>query len=158
MSTRSMRHRPLLKPAERELWRSFVRVNAALMRRLDDELRAETGLSLSAVEVLWVLTSAPGNRVRMTDLAEHLVFTRSGVTRLVDRLERDGLVVRGEVDEDARGRFTILTRRGFELFEAAAKVHVDSLRGLFFAELGEPAMRDLASILHRLEERLGPND
>ena len=153
-----MRHRPLLKATERELWRSFVRVNAALMRRLDDELRAETGLSLSAVEVLWVLASAPGNRVRMTDLAEHLVFTRSGVTRLVDRLERDALVVRSEVDEDARGRFTILTPRGFELFEAAAKLHVDSLRVLFFAQLGEPAMRDLASILRRLEERLDPND
>ncbi len=150
-----MRHEPLLNVEERTVWRTFLRLHAGLTRRLDDELRADLGLSLSAFEVLWVLSTEPGNRVRMTELADHLVFTRSGVTRLVDRLERDGLVVRGEVGEDLRGRYAVLTREGFDLFEEAAIAHVDALRELFFAPLRGRRLGELGALLSRIEGGLG---
>lgn len=149
-----MKHKPLLTDDQRDLWRSFVRVQAGLTRRLDESLRHETGIGMNAVELLWVLAIARGNKMRMTDLADHLVFTRSGVTRLVDRLERDGLVVRENADDDLRGRYTTLTRKGFDLFERAAATHVDDLRELFFCELDERRAKQLTSVLERLDARL----
>ncbi|MBV8478685.1 MAG: MarR family transcriptional regulator [Actinobacteria bacterium] len=150
----TMKHRPLLSPVERDTWRSFIRVHAALTRRLDDDLRRDLGIGVSSIEVLWVLAAEPGNRMRMTDIADHLVFTRSGVTRLVDRLERDGYVTRCEADEDLRGRYTILTRKGFDLFEEAAALHVDGLRELFFSQLGGD-LAEFACLLERVEAGLG---
>jgi DNA-binding MarR family transcriptional regulator len=151
---KGLRHKPLLNVEERTVWRTFLRLHAGLTRRLDDELRASLGLSLSAFEVLWVLTTEPENRIRMTELADHLVFTRSGVTRLIDRLERDGLVVRGEVGEDLRGRYAILTREGFDLFEEAAAAYVDKLRELFFAPLRGRPLGELGTLLCRIDEGL----
>jgi DNA-binding MarR family transcriptional regulator len=151
-----VRHRPLLKKSERDVWRSFLRLHASLTRRLEEELRAETGLSLSALEVLWALITAPDNRLRMTEVADHLVFTRSGVTRLIDRLERDGLVTRGDVDDDLRGRFTVLTPLGFDRFEDGARKHVAALRRLFFAEFCGNELDELRAILDRLERRVSP--
>jgi DNA-binding MarR family transcriptional regulator len=132
-----------------------MRVQAELTRRLDEELRAEMGIGLNALEVLWLLAIARGNRLRMTDLADHLVFTRGGVTRLVDRLERDGLVLRENVDEDLRGRYTILTRKGFDRFEEAARLHVDALGELFFGKLSERQLTQFNVLLCRVGEGLG---
>ena len=117
------------------LWRRFVETHVAILRRLDDDLRAEHGLSLSSFEVLYELVVAPRNRLRMAELADRLLFTRSGVTRLVDRLERDGHVERNDCAHDGRGVYAILTERGFETFEAAAAPHVDGVRRLFFDRL-----------------------
>lgn len=149
-----MKHKPLLTDDQRDLWRSYVRVQAALTRKLDDSLRAETGMGLNALELLWLLAIADGNRVRMTDVADHLVFTRSGVTRLVARLERDGLVTRECADDDLRGRYATLTRKGFDVFEDAARCHVDALRELFFSELDDRRAKQLKSVLARLGARL----
>ena len=150
----TVNHRSLLSPMERDTWRSFVRVYAGLTRRLDEDLRREIDIGLSAIEVLWVLAIEPGNRMRMTEIADHLFFTRSGVTRLVDRLVRDGYVTRCDADDDLRGRYTILTRKGFDLFEQAAKLHVDGLRELFFSKLGGE-LAGFAGVLERLELGLG---
>ena len=128
-------HTSLLSREDRLLWRRFVETHAAIVRRLDDDLRAQSGLSLSSFEVLYELVRAPGNRLRMAELADRLLFTRSGVTRLVDRLERDGLVERNDCAHDGRGVYAILTERGFETFEAAAAPHVDGVRSLFLDRL-----------------------
>ena len=85
--------------------------------------------------MLWELIRAPGNRLRMAELAERLLFTRSGITRLVDRLERDGFVERDECAHDGRGVYAILTEKGFDTFEAAAVPHVEGIRRLFFDPL-----------------------
>jgi len=149
-----VKHQPLLSPLERDTWLSFVRVHTSLTRRLDDDLRRELGIGISSIEVLWVLAVEPGNRMRMTDIADHLVFTRSGVTRLVDRLEQAGYVTRCGADEDMRGRYTILTRKGFDLFETAAKLHVEGLRELFFSRLNG-GLAEFAGLLERIEAGLG---
>jgi DNA-binding MarR family transcriptional regulator len=145
-------HTSLLSREDRVLWRRFVETHAAIVRRLDDDLRAQSGLTLSSFEVLYELVRSPGNRLRMAELADRLLFTRSGVTRLVDRLERDGLVERNDCAHDGRGVYAILTERGFEMFEAAAAPHVDGVRRLFFDRLDGSD-----DVLHRLLLQLSPD-
>ena len=141
----------LLSREERVLWRRFVETHAAIVRRLDEDLRAQSGLTLSSFEVLFELVRAPGNRLRMAELAERLLFTRSGVTRLVDRLERDGFVARNDCVHDGRGVYAILTQAGFDTFEAAAAPHIDGVRRLFFDRLD-----GWDDVLRRLLHQLAP--
>ncbi len=95
---------------ERELraWRGLLRVHAALTKALDAELESEHRLPLSSYEVLLHLAFTDGERLRMSDLADAVVLSRSGLTRLVDRLERDGLIARESCPSDARGSYARL--------------------------------------------------
>jgi len=142
-------HKSLLTDEERGIWRSFVVMNFAINRALDAELRIQSGLTLPEYEVLWELTQAPENRLRMRELAKHLLFTRSGVTRLIDRLEDAGYVERDDVDNDGRGVFASLTKAGFGAFEDAAVDYIASLRRHFFEPLRSdlPTMRKLLARL-----------
>jgi DNA-binding MarR family transcriptional regulator len=151
VATRSSRfiHTSLLSDEERALWHAFVGVHAAIVRQLDDELGAAAGLSLSSFEVLYELIQAPGNRLRMSDLADRLRFTRGGITRLIDRLERAGYVERSSSDDDGRGIEAAVTRLGFEVFEASAPAHIAGVRRVFFDHLAGDAAA-LGRILERL--------
>jgi hypothetical protein len=91
-----------LEPAELGAWRGMLRVHSALVKALDAELLATHGLPLTSYEVLINLQAAPGRRRRMAELADGVLLSRSGTTRLVDRLERDGLLVRDTCDSDGR--------------------------------------------------------
>jgi len=143
-------YQPLLSGAEREAWTGFLFVHAALTRALDDDLRANHGLAYNAFELLALLALAPGRRLRMAELAELLVFTRSGITRLIERLERQGYVERRECSDDARGVNAILTEQGFLLFEQAARTHVARLRELFFGRLEQLSLAELNQLWQRL--------
>src|SRR5215210_1159144 len=94
-----------LTPAELGAWRGLLRVHAALVRELDAELDAAHDLPLTSYDVLIYLRSAPGKRLRMADLADSVLLSRSGLTRLVDRLVREGLIVRDTCESDGRGSF-----------------------------------------------------
>src|ERR1700737_5372285 len=96
-------HQPPLSVAEREAWTGFLFAHAALTRALDDDLRANHGLAYNAFELLALLALAPGHQLRMAELAEQLVFTRSGIPRLIERLERRGFVERRGVRGGRRG-------------------------------------------------------
>ena len=144
-------HASLLSHTELVLWRRFIETHAAIMGSLDEDLRSHSGLTLSSFEVLYQLVGAPANRLRMAELADRLLFTRSGVTRVVDRLERDGYVERNECAHDGRGVYAILTQRGFDTFEAAAGPHIDGVRRLFFDRLD-----GADDVLRRLLLQLGP--
>jgi DNA-binding MarR family transcriptional regulator len=149
-TTQRFVHKRLLTREERGIWLLFLTLNFAINRALDRELRLRSGLTLAEHEVLYELTSAPGNRVRMRDLADHLLFTRSGATRLIDRLEAAGYVVRDGCDQDGRGVFANLTESGFEKFEAATVDYVAVLRRHFL----DPLRGDLDTmrgLLQRLE-------
>ena len=93
-------------------WRAFLYAHAAVMRELEAQLVAERGMTLAEYDALVQLASAPGARLRMSDLAARVLLSRSGVTRLVDRLERQGLVRRESCGSDARGAFAALTPAG----------------------------------------------
>ena len=120
-----------LAPEELGAWRGLLRVHAALVKALDDELEAEHGLPLSSYEVLIHLREAPGQRLRMAELAERALLSRSGMTRLVDRLERDGLLARDKCEKDARGCFAVLTPDGSAYLERVRPTHLDGVRDRF---------------------------
>lgn len=118
---------------ERELraWRGLLRVHASLSKALDADLEAAHGLPLSSYEVLMHLAGAPDGRMRMCNLAESVILSRSGLTRLVDRLEREGFIAREPCEDDARGSFAVVTTTGREKLAAARVTHLAGVRALF---------------------------
>ena len=121
------------KLSERELraWRGMLRTHATLTKALDAELEAEHGLPLSSYEVLLHLADAEDERMRMSDLAATVILSRSGLTRLVDRLEREGLIERQSCPSDARGSFATLTAAGRRKLAAARTTHLAGVRSMF---------------------------
>jgi DNA-binding MarR family transcriptional regulator len=108
-------------------WRAFLTAHARITRRLDEELRAEHDLSLAEYDALLQLAEAPGRRMRMHRLADEVLLSRSGVTRLIDRLVRDGSVERDSCVTDARGAEAVLTQAGLDRLRNASATH---LRGI----------------------------
>jgi DNA-binding MarR family transcriptional regulator len=139
-----------LEPGELRAWRAFLEAHAVVTRRLEAELAAQANLPLAHYDVLVQLAFAPEGRLRMHELAERVLLSRSGVTRLVDRLESEGLVRRATCASDARGAFASLTDAGLARLRDATPVHLDGVRR-HFADLLRPAELDqLATLLERL--------
>jgi DNA-binding MarR family transcriptional regulator len=132
------------------VWRHYLRGHATVTRALEAELLARQELSLAAFDVLAELAQAPERRMRMTELADAVLLSRSGVTRMVDRLERLGLVTRGRVEEDGRGIAATLTDQGQEQLDRASVTHVAAVQRHFVNRLDETDLRDLRRISRRL--------
>jgi DNA-binding MarR family transcriptional regulator len=113
---------------EQRTWRTLLRHQVYVLDRLDSELVAEHGLSLADYEILVELSEAPDRRLRMAELADGALVSRSRLTHRVDQLARDGLVVRQPCPTDRRGMFAVLTTKGAKLLERAARTHVASVR------------------------------
>ena len=139
-----------LSPAELGAWRGMLRVHTALVKALDAELAAAHDLPLSSYEVLITLESAPGRKRRMAELADSVLLSRSGMTRLVDRLEREGLLARDTCTDDGRGCFAVLTDRGAEVLATARPTHLDGVRERFLRHFSEDEMRTLAVMWERV--------
>jgi DNA-binding MarR family transcriptional regulator len=139
-----------LDPDERAAWLGFLRVYASIVRELDGELERAHGLSLSSYDVLVQLSIAPGDEMRMSELAEAALLSRAGITRLVERLERDGLVERRHGERDSRQVFAHITERGLERLAASAPTHFAEVRGRFLAPLTRPQKRAMADAWQRI--------
>ena len=133
-----------LDSAEMSAWHALIRAHSRVVRRLEAELEAEHALSLPAYEVLAHLSEAPEQRLRMTELARHAVLTPSGLTRLVDKLARDGLVERQRCGADARVVYAVLTESGMARLVAAYPTHVRGVREHYLDWLTE-AQKDAVS-------------
>jgi DNA-binding MarR family transcriptional regulator len=131
-------------------WRRFLRAHALVTRALESDLLAEQRLPLASYDVLVQLVEAPDRRLRMSELAERVLLSRSGLTRLVDRLEREGLVRREACDSDARGLFTVLTDAGLERLRAASPVHLRGVAEHAVGRLDDTEARTLADLLARM--------
>ena len=131
-------------------WRLFLQAHSTLVERLERELREQRDLPLTWYEVLLHLAAAPDGRLRMTDLAGSLLLSKSGVTRLVDRMEGAGLVARGTCDSDRRGSFAMLTDRGRALQRKAAPVHLRGVEEHFLAHLSPEEARALTSAFTKI--------
>ena len=145
----------MLSADELAAWRAFLRAHAHLTRQLETELMADADLPLASYDVLVQLSEAPGRRLRMTDLADRVLLSRSGLTRLVDRLERTGLVARAKCPNDARGTFTVLTDVGYERLRQAAPAHLDGVREHMTRHLDAPELAALTDLLTKLLQRDG---
>jgi DNA-binding MarR family transcriptional regulator len=139
-----------LTEAELDAWRGFLRAHAALVRVLDAELEAEHGLPITSYDVLVNIQGSEGERMRMRDLADAVLLSRSGLTRLVDRLEKDGLVRREACPSDARGSFACLTDAGRDALERARPTHLDGVRRRFLDQLEPGELERLAEIWERV--------
>jgi DNA-binding MarR family transcriptional regulator len=139
-----------LSPQELGGWRGLLRVHSALVKALDAELIATHGLPLTSYEVLINLQAAPGRRRRMAELADSVLLSRSGTTRLVDRLERDGLLERDTCDSDGRGCFAVLTDRGEELLSKARATHLEGVRERFLNHFDAAELEQMAAWWNRV--------
>ena len=131
-------------------WRNFLQAHAVLVRRLEADLLAEHQLPLASYDVLVQLVEAPDRRLRMTELAQRVLISRSGLTRLVDRLEREGLVRREACDDDARGLFAVLTEAGYQRLRRAAPTHLRGVASYAIGRLDDDQVVALADICARM--------
>src|SRR3954466_16394768 len=141
---------PSLSELELDAWRGFLRTYTTLVRELDDELTERHGLPVSSYDVLVQLDEAPGGMLRMSPLADAVLLSRSGLTRLVTRLENQGLIERQECKNDARGAFAVITPEGRARLNEARATHRAGVRDRFLDRLSERDQRNLAKIWSRL--------
>jgi len=135
---------------ELQAWRGLLCTHAMLAKRLDAELERVHGIPLSSFEVLHHLGAANEGRMRMCDLADSIHLSRSGLTRLVDRLERDGLLERCSCDHDARGAYACLTSKGREQLVAAKLTYVAAVRDHFLSHFDEQELGLLVGMWDRV--------
>jgi DNA-binding MarR family transcriptional regulator len=131
-------------------WRGFLQASRLITDALDADLRAGHGRTLSDYEVLLLLHEAEGQRLRMSELAERALVTRSRLTHTVDRLEADGLVRRRPVADDRRGAYAELTRPGVAALRAMAPTHLAGIRRDFLDHLSPADAEVLADVFERL--------
>ena len=137
-------------------WRAFLQAHARITRRLDEELQAAHGLSLAEYDALLQIARSPDRRVRMNVLANSVLLSRSGITRLVDRLEADGSVERIACSTDARGQEAVLTPAGLERLRTAAGTHLDGVRRYFLGRFDAVDLDAIERSLGRIAAALEP--
>jgi DNA-binding MarR family transcriptional regulator len=143
--------RDIVPPAQLGAWVAFLEAHARVFELLERELRDEEELHLTWYDVMVHLSAAPERRLRMQELADAILLSKSGLTRLVDRMEQAGLVRRVACPDDRRGTFAELTPAGLERLRATAPSHLRGVRE-HFADLLDD---DEAAQLERLLRRIG---
>lgn len=143
--------RPLNR-REMAAWRAFLTAHARVMRKLEAELVAEEGLSLAAYELLAALSDRVDRRARMTELTSLVFLSPSGVTRLVDKLVRDGYVRRERCESDARVVYAVLTDKGFGRLERAYPTHLRGVREHVVDRLDRHELENVTAAMNRLAE------
>jgi DNA-binding MarR family transcriptional regulator len=140
--------------SERELtaWSGFLRAHAQLIRDLDVELQEAHGLPLTWYDVLIQLELSPEKQLRMSELADSVLLSRSGLTRLVDRMEREGLVSRCRFEEDARGLLCQITEDGRARLKEANDTHIAGVRERFVDRFSGAELEALGAMLQRVHE------
>lgn len=133
------------------VWRSFLRAQAVVLRELERELDRDAALPLAWYDVLLTLAQAPGRRLRMADLADSVMLSRSGLTRLVDRIEKAGYVRREPSPDDARGTNTVLQPAGLRRLREAVPVHLAGVQRHWLAHFADDELRTLGALMQRLD-------
>lgn len=149
---------PWLSGDEQRVWRTYLEWSRRLFEALDRDLQDETDLELDDYGILAYLSESDQRQLRMTDLADRLTFSRSRLTRRVDRLVADGLIERRRCQLDGRVVYAGLTERGWEIVQSAAPSHVRSVRARLFDALGPADIAILDEMLPRLLTRLRESD
>jgi DNA-binding MarR family transcriptional regulator len=138
-----------------EPWRAFLQAHARVTRRLDEELRAEHDLSLAEYDALLSIAEAPDRRIRMRQLADRVILSKSGVTRLIDRLVLDGLVQRDACLSDARGAEAVLTTAGLDRLRRASRTHLRGIDEHFIAVVDDADLMVIQRSMRAVAERAG---
>jgi DNA-binding MarR family transcriptional regulator len=136
--------------AHMDAWKAFLRAQSGVLATLEDELQRERGLSLTAYEVLLHLSRAPAGALRMQELAHRAVLSKSGLTRLIDRMEKAGSVTRRACPSDRRGTFAVITEAGREMQALAAPIHLRGVREHFASRLSDQDALAIRAALSKL--------
>ena len=147
-----------IPPERMQVWQDFLRAHARLTEILGRELERERQLPLPWYDVLVTLSEARDGRLRMSELAAAVAFSRSGLTRLVDRMARDGLIVRRRSTTDRRVTFAELTAEGRNVLRRAAPTHLRGVDAYFTALVAEDEAQMLHRFFSRVLDRLGQLD
>jgi DNA-binding MarR family transcriptional regulator len=139
---------------EQRAWRAFLEASQLLFARLDRQLQRDAGLSHADYEILVRLSDADGQQLRMSELAEHTLFSRSRLSHAVARLERTGMVRRQSCPSDGRGTFAVLTPNGLAILTSAAPGHVEEVRRQVFDPLTPTQVDELRRISDAIRDRL----
>ncbi|SPL92601.1 Transcriptional regulator, MarR family [[Actinomadura] parvosata subsp. kistnae] len=146
-----------LTAEELAVWRMLQRAQVRITRHLESELLVAHDLPLASYEVLVQLAESPRRRLRMNDLADRVLLSRSGLTRLIDRLQRDGLVAREACADDARGLFAVLTEAGAARLAEATPTYLRGIRRQFLDMLDAGEIARVRVMLAKLgDEVSGP--
>jgi DNA-binding MarR family transcriptional regulator len=147
-----------LSPRDARLapWRAFLEAHARVSRRLDEELRTEHDLSLAEYDTLLAIAWAPERRIRMRLLADSILLSKSGVTRLIDRLVADGLVERIACASDARGAEAVLTKAGLDRLRSASTTHLRGIEEHFLRGFEPGDAETVERVMRRVAERSWP--
>lgn len=135
-------------------WVALLDAHSRLTARLESELEAHHGISLAQYEVLYRLSDAPGSRLRLNELTVHARMTKSGVSRLVDRMEHAGLICTERCPSDRRGAFAVLTDEGRSVFRRAAAMHMRGVQDYFGRHLDDDEAAQLRVALERVRDAL----
>ena len=133
-----------------EAWRTFLQAHFVVRRQLERELQDEQGMSLGEYEVLLVLAFSPDRRKRMSDLADELMLSRSGATRVVDRMQGAGLLDRVSCETDRRGQWAHLTDAGYARLRTASPTHLRGIGEHFLRLISPGDLDELERILGRV--------
>ncbi len=133
-----------------EAWSTFLRAHARITRALERELNDEHQLALADYDVMVQLANAEARRLRMGELADRLVLSRSGITRLIDRLEREGIVERATCESDRRGQWAQLTDRGYARLRDVTPAHLRGVAEHFIDRIPAAELRELQETLARV--------
>lgn len=139
-----------------DTWGALLQVHAGLVPVIDREIRERTGLPLTWYDILLELSAAPEGRLTMSELAERVVLSRTRVSRLVDELDRVGLVCRAENPDDGRSAYCLLTDAGLRRFKAAAPIYLGAVESHFAQALTDQQLMDLQQSLLNIKKRLDP--
>ncbi|MFI7606104.1 MarR family winged helix-turn-helix transcriptional regulator [Micromonospora sp. NPDC049366] len=143
-----------LDSARLAAWRAYIESSQRLFTRLEDDLRADDELSFADYHVLVLLSEAPGQRLRMGELASRLIFSPSRLTYQISSMQRRGLVTRQPCPDDRRGSEAVLTAAGLLTLREAAPHHLASVRAHFMDDLDDAEVACLTRIFERLGHRL----
>lgn len=147
MTQQITRHDPRLAA-----WSAFLRAHARVVRELERELQVEQRMALTDYDVLVQLANADDRRLRMSELADRLLLSRSGATRLVDRLVAQGLVERVMCDVDRRGQWASLTDAGYERLRQASPTHLRGVAEHFLDRLSADELAAMERVFTRLDD------
>jgi DNA-binding MarR family transcriptional regulator len=142
-----------LTDTEQGAWRTFIETSWALHTRLEDELRAATGLSMNDYHVMVVLSEAPERRLRMGELASRLVFSPSRVTYQINSMVKRGLVRKQSCPDDGRGQEAVLTADGLAALRAAAPLHLGTVRTAFIDLLDADELAVIHQVFRKVQAR-----
>lgn len=135
-----------------EVWRTFVRAHNQVVKQLEEDLQKKHNMPLAWYEVLARLVEADQHRLRMAELADRVMLSPSGLTRLIDRLVSEGLVHREHAEQDGRGLYAVLTDAGYERLREASGTHLRGIRDYVISRYTDGELSTVAAYLSRLEE------